>query len=55
MADHLFGAVELTLVLGGAVAWGLWELRATRRARRESESREATARRVDRDDKTPRH
>ena len=43
MADHLFGAIELALVFGGAVAWGLWELRATRRARRESERREAAA------------
>ena len=37
MADHLFGIVELTLVFGGAIAWGLWELRSTARARRETE------------------
>jgi hypothetical protein len=39
MADHLFGAIELGLVFGGVVAWGAWELRATQRARRESERR----------------
>lgn len=53
MADHLFGAIELTLVFGGAVAWGLWELRATRRARRESERRETSVQRSDADDATP--
>jgi len=56
MADHLFGVVELALVFGGVLAWGLWELHATRRARRDSERREAAARRVDdSDDEATRH
>ncbi len=50
MADDLFGVIELTLVFGGTVAWGLWELWATRRARRESDRREAAARRASHDD-----
>ena len=52
MADHLFGAIELALVFGGAVAWGLWEVRAARQARRESARREAMAPRRN-DDSTP--
>ena len=44
MADHAFGAIELALVFGGAIAWGLLEIRATRRARRESELREQAER-----------
>jgi hypothetical protein len=54
MADHLFGAIELALVFGGAIAWGLWELRATRRARCESERREAPAQHIDTEDPTTR-
>ncbi len=53
MADPLLGAIELTLVFGGTVAWGWWELRATRRARRESEQREAAARRMASEDSAP--
>jgi hypothetical protein len=44
VADHVFGAIELALVFGGAIAWGLLEIRATRRARRESERREQAER-----------
>jgi hypothetical protein len=53
MADHLLGAIELALVFGGTLAWGWWELRATRRARRKSEQREAAARRDRGEEATP--
>ena len=50
MADHTLGAIELALVFGGVVAWGLWELHATRRARRETERAIEAQRRRARED-----
>jgi hypothetical protein len=47
VASHALGAIELALVFGGVVAWAWWELRVTRRDRRESARREAGARRDD--------
>jgi len=44
MADHLFGAIELALVFGGVLAWGVWEIAATRRARRDSDRKEQAER-----------
>jgi len=54
VASHLLGAIELALVLGGVVAWAGWELRVTRRDRRESERREAAAQHGDDENATPR-
>jgi hypothetical protein len=50
----VLGAIELALVFGGVVAWAWWELRVTRRDQRESERREAAARRGDDENRTPR-
>jgi cbb3-type cytochrome oxidase subunit 3 len=47
VASHALGAIELALVFGGVVAWALWELRVTRRDRRESERRAAAQRSED--------
>ena len=54
MADHLFGIVELALVFGGAIAWGLWELHSTARARRETERALDAARQARGSEGTPR-
>jgi len=43
MSDHTFALVELLGVFALAIGWGLWEIRVTRRAQRESERRAARA------------
>ena len=35
MDGHVWGLVELLVVFGGAIAWGLWEIRSTNRSLRE--------------------
>jgi len=53
MDEHLLGAIELALVFGGTIAWGVWELWSTRRAQRESARHEAQAQRSDSTDAPP--
>jgi hypothetical protein len=56
VASPALAAIELALVLGGVVAWALWELRelrVTRRDRRESERRAAAQRSDDGNEKGP--
>ena len=43
MSDHAFALVELLGVFALAIGWGVWEIRVTNRARRESERKARSA------------
>ena len=45
--------VEVVLVLGGALAWGFWELHTLGKARKERERQAASNAASDQDDRPP--